>query len=86
MSEELRTRRHKARQACRRKYRLAGALCVQCCYVPATARHHADGDTANNAQVNVWLVCAPCHTSLHTAERWAWDRRPDRWSTTPTAA
>lgn len=86
MSDELRKQRHNARRACRRKYRLAGALCMQCCYVPARERHHVDGDTLNNARVNVWLVCQPCHDTLHTAERWAWDRSPERWHATPTAA
>ena len=85
MSDELRRKRENARRACRRKFRLAHALCLQCCYVPATERHHADGDTANNTAMNVWLVCAPCHDSLHTGERYAWDRSPDRWHTAHAA-
>ncbi len=34
------------------------------CGKPATDRHHADGNTANNAATNVVIVCRRCHMEI----------------------
>lgn len=48
--------------------------CVSCGCKPAE-RHHADGNTANNAQENIKVLCRRCHMAedgrLEEARRWA---------------
>lgn len=39
--------------------------CEACGLVPAVERHHRDGNTLNNSQSNVALLCDRCHTRLH---------------------
>lgn len=36
-------------------------MCEECSEVPATDRHHKDGDGGNNARSNVAFLCRRCH-------------------------
>jgi len=38
--------------------------CAECEVVPATERHHWDGNAANNAPTNVVALCRRCHMRI----------------------
>lgn len=46
-----------------RRYRVLG-MCEHCGLVPATERHHVDGDTFNNERPNVAFLCNRCHQTV----------------------
>jgi hypothetical protein len=48
------------RARAQRRYNIAGATCENC-GVPATDRHHIDGDTGNNDRSNIAILCRRCH-------------------------
>jgi 5-methylcytosine-specific restriction endonuclease McrA len=69
----------RGRAVAKRKVRLTNALCTACFYVPATERHHIDGNAHNNSDSNLETLCSPCHHRMHTGARWHADRDANRW-------
>lgn len=48
-----------------RLYSVAGRCCEICGSEQRIHRHHKDGNTLNNAQDNIALLCATCHQAEH---------------------
>lgn len=49
-------------EACRKQYPLIGNC--ERCSLPATERHHIDGDSCNNLRKNVQFLCRRCHMAI----------------------
>lgn len=62
------SKRYRARVA----YPLAGILCERCGKVPATDRHHKDGDTGNNGTDNIERLCRRCHGEVDPKITMTW--------------
>jgi hypothetical protein len=64
------------RKRAQRAFPMTDASCCESCESRKTLnRHHMDGDTSNNRDENIQILCACCHGRLHANQRWA--RRRD---------